>query len=74
MPYVTSFERFGMRRMIEDSLRAKFGKEGVALMPAIIALNESENFLTVNRAILADASVDEVRRTCAKLTKNPTPH
>jgi hypothetical protein len=67
MPYVTSFERLAMRRMIEDGLRTKFGEEALDLMPAVIQLNDAEKYLALNRTIATAATLDEVRRACAEL-------
>jgi hypothetical protein len=67
MPYVTSFERTGMRKMIEDALRTKFGDEGLELMPAILDMNDAEKYLALNRTIMASTTLDEVRQACAKL-------
>ncbi|HKI36964.1 MAG TPA: hypothetical protein VKA46_34245 [Gemmataceae bacterium] len=66
MPYVTSIERQGMVRMIESTLRARFGEEGARLIPAIIELNDAEKFLALNEAIVAATSLDDVRRACAE--------
>ena len=54
-----------MLRLIEDSLRAKFGEEGVALMPAIDEINDSYNYILINRSIAPATTLDEVRRACA---------
>ncbi len=65
MPYVTSFGRLAMLDLIEDSLRAKFGEEGIKLLPDIEAMNDAEKYKAVNRAILTATTLDEVRRACA---------
>jgi hypothetical protein len=67
MPYVTSIERDGMRKMIQDALRTKFGEEALELMPVILDLDDAEKYLVLNRAIWTAATLDEVRRACAKL-------
>jgi hypothetical protein len=66
MPYVTSWERTGMRKIIEDGLLAKFGEEARELFPAILELNDAEKYVALNRTILTATSLDEVRRACAK--------
>jgi hypothetical protein len=66
MPFVTGFERSGMLRLIEDILRTKFGEEGAGLMPAIEDLDDAEKYVTLNRAIVAATTLDEVRRACAE--------
>jgi hypothetical protein len=68
MPYVTTWERNGMRKVIEDALRTKFGDEGLELMPAIAERDDAEIYLALNRAIVTATTLDEVRRACAKLT------
>ncbi len=65
MPYVTSFGRLAMLDAIEEFLRARFGEEGVKLMPAISAMNDAEKYKAVIRAIATATTVDEVRRACA---------
>ena len=73
MPYVTSFERYGMVQMLECALQAKFGEQGVALMPAILALDDAEKYLTLPAAIIDATTVEDVRRACEALAKPPTP-
>jgi hypothetical protein len=65
MRHYTGTERVGMADLIEDSLRAKFGDEGVKLMPAIEEINDGEKFKVINRAIAMATTLDEVRRACA---------
>ena len=72
MPFVNTIERRGMLRLIEDSLRTKFGEEGIEVMPAIRELNDAEKYFALNRTILAAETLDEVRRACAKASA-PTP-
>jgi hypothetical protein len=67
MPYVTSFERFGMLRMLETTLRTKFGEEGAALIPTIHELDDAEKYLALNPVVINATTLDEVRRACAKL-------
>jgi hypothetical protein len=66
MPYVTSFERSAMLRLIESSLRVKFGKEGLELVPAIEELNDAEKYEALNSAVATATTLDEVRRAIAK--------
>jgi hypothetical protein len=73
MPYVTTVERIGMRRMLERTLQTKFGEEGAALMPAITELNDADKFLLLQETIVKAATVDEIRRACAELGKPPAP-
>jgi hypothetical protein len=72
MPYVTSFERNGMLKILEDGLRTKFGEEAMELMEAISDLNDAEKYLALNRTIITATTLDEVRRACAKASA-PTP-
>jgi hypothetical protein len=65
MPFVTSWERRGMLRLIESSLRARFGEEGASLMPAIRSLNDADKYEALNQTIVTAASLDEVRQACA---------
>ena len=69
MPFVTSIERLGMLRMIEDTLRLKFGAEGVALVPVIHELNDAEKLLALNRVLVKATTLDEVRRACAEAAR-----
>jgi hypothetical protein len=66
MPYVTTFERDGMVKMIESVLRTKFGNEGAALVPTIRKLNDAEKYLTINEAIAMATTLEEVRQACAE--------
>jgi hypothetical protein len=66
MPYVTSWERSGMRRVIEETLQTRFGAEGVKLMPTIAELDDAEKYLALQRVIISAATLDEVRRACTK--------
>jgi hypothetical protein len=66
MPYVTSIERSGMLKMLEVSLRTRFGDEGAQLIAAIEELDDAEKFLALNRVIINAETLDEVRRACAK--------
>jgi hypothetical protein len=68
MPYVTGIGRTAMLDMLEDSLRTKFGDEGLKLIPAIEAMNDGEKYKAVNRAILTAATLDEVRRACDEIS------
>jgi hypothetical protein len=67
MRYVTSIERSGMRKMIEVMLRTKFGEEADELMPAILEIDDAEKYEALNRTIMSAATLEEVRRACAKL-------
>jgi hypothetical protein len=72
MPWVTGFERRGMLRILEDSLRTKFGEEALELMPALWELDDAEKYLTLNRTITMATTLDEVRRACARLAAPAT--
>jgi hypothetical protein len=67
VPFVTSFERRGMLRVIEDLLRAKFDEQGVQLIPAIRQLNDAEKYLALSRAIAAATTLEEVRQAYAQV-------
>jgi hypothetical protein len=71
MPYVTSIERSGMLRLIEDSLRTKFGEEGAGLIPVIEELNDAEKYVALNRVILNATTLDEVRQACSEAAAPP---
>ena len=64
MPYVTSFEREGMFKLIKAALRAKFGDEAEELVPAIHELNDAEKYTALNQLIASATTLDEVRRAC----------
>ncbi len=65
MPYVTSFGRLAMLDLIEAQLRAKFGEEGVTLLPEISTMDDAEKYKAIGETIATVASLDEVRRACA---------
>jgi hypothetical protein len=54
-----------MLRMIEVALRARFGEEGISLMPAITELNDEDKYVTLHQTIATAASLDDVRQACA---------
>ncbi len=77
VPFVTSFERYGMRQgmlvMIEDLLRAKFGEEGVQLLPEIKALGDADKFRALHGTIFKADTLAEVRQACAVAAAPPEP-
>jgi hypothetical protein len=64
MPYVTSFEREGMFKLIKAALRAKFGDEVAELLEAIHDLNDAEKYEALIQVIVTATTLDEVRRAC----------
>ncbi len=66
MPYITSVERVGLRRGmrlgIESLLRARFGEEGIKLMPEIHEIHEEEKLEAILKALETAPSVEDVRR------------
>jgi hypothetical protein len=66
MPYVTNFERSGMRKAVEVMLRTKFGELANELMDAILELNDAEKYLALIRTIVKATTLDKVRRAVAK--------
>jgi hypothetical protein len=70
MPFITTPEWIGIQKgmllIIEDTLRAKFGEEGVRLMPEVSALEELDKLRAINQTIATATTLDEVRRACAK--------
>jgi hypothetical protein len=72
MPFVTSIERDGMVKMIANLLRAKFGEEGLALVPAIRELNDAEKYLTINQAIAMATTLEQVGQACAEAAAPPS--
>jgi hypothetical protein len=71
MPYFTQTERSGMRKVLENGLRTKFGEEALELMPAILDMDDAEKYFALNQTIWTAATLDEVRRACAKLMAPP---
>jgi hypothetical protein len=64
MPYVTSFEREGMFRLIKAALRAKFGAEAEELLDPIHDLNDAEKYEALMQVIAMATTLDEVRKAC----------
>jgi hypothetical protein len=66
MPFMTIVERIGMEKGllegIEAWLQAKFGDEGLKLMPELRELQDHELLRAVLRAIGTAASPEELRR------------
>ena len=71
MPFVTGFELRGMLRMLEGSLRRKFGEEGVQLMPAIRELRDADKYDALAAVIDTASSLDEVKRAVAEAAAPP---
>ena len=71
MPFVTGFERRGMLRAIEASLRAKFGEEGAGLVPAIKELNDAEKYVALIEAIATATTLADVRQAYADAAAPP---
>ena len=71
MPYVTSFERLAMSRMIAATLRAKFGDDATDLAEAISELHDAEKYLFLNEKIAIAKTLDEVRRAYARIAAPP---
>jgi hypothetical protein len=66
MPFVDTFERRAMLKMVEKVLRARFGDEGVGLMPAIRELNDAEKYEALIETIATAESLGEVRKACTR--------
>jgi hypothetical protein len=66
MPYVTSVERLAMFDVLESTLRARFGEECAALLPAILELYDAEKYLALSKVIATVTSLDEVRQAVAE--------
>jgi hypothetical protein len=70
MPFITTPDRVAFHKLmlewIEDALRAKFGEEGVQLMPEIRAFEELDKLRAMMLAIATATTLAEVRRACAK--------
>jgi hypothetical protein len=66
MPFITTPERVGhcrgMRRAIELLLKARFGEEGLKLMPEIREIHEDEKLEAILTALGTAANPDDVRR------------
>ena len=66
MPFITTPERVGHRRGLREGiellLRARFGEEGLKLMPEIHEIHEAEQLKAILTALGTAASPDEVRR------------
>jgi hypothetical protein len=77
MPFVTTPERFGIRQglllAIEDLLRAKFGEEGVQLLPEIKVLGDADKFRALFGTIIKADTLAEVRQACAAAAAPPEP-
>jgi hypothetical protein len=66
MPYVTSYERSVMLRALKTAVRAKFGDEGLVLMPALEELDDAEKYEQLHVTIIKARTLAEVRRACSK--------
>lgn len=71
MPYITSFERLGIRdgllMGIEAILDLKFGEEGLTLLPEIRQLYNHETLEVVLRSIKTAGSLEDFQRTWSEI-------
>jgi hypothetical protein len=77
MPYITSFERHGLRKGLLQSLEAcldvKFGAEGLKLMPEVKEITDIDVLHAVLQAIRTAASPGELRQVWAPECRAPVP-
>lgn len=74
MPYVTSWERFGIEKGLEQGLREaielalelRFGKEGLRLLPRVRKLAGVARLRTFHRALLTARTVDSLKTLLEK--------
>jgi hypothetical protein len=75
MPFIPLPERVAIANerllAIEDGLRAKFGEEGVSLLPEIKALDHIDKYRAVHLALVTAVTLDDVRRAVAEATAPP---
>lgn len=66
MPYITSFERFGIRKGLLEGIEAllefKFGAEGLKVLPEIQQIHDHEKLSAILQAIKTAPTLDELRR------------
>jgi hypothetical protein len=73
MPYITSVERHGMERGkregllkgITSCLKVRFGAQGLALLPAIQAVEDVDRLEVILTAVETATDLDEIRPLCA---------
>jgi hypothetical protein len=77
VPFITTPERIGIEKGllqgIEEALQAKFGEEGVKLLPEITRLDDPEKYRLITRAVATATTPDEVRRACVEAAAPPPP-
>ncbi len=77
VPFITTPERYGIRKgmllMLENLLRAKFGEEGVQLLPEIEALDDADKYLLMHDAVFKAANLEEIRRAIGVAAAPPKP-
>jgi hypothetical protein len=71
MPYVTSYERWGMMDLIEHALLRKFGDKAAGLVEQIRAMNDAEKYRAIHDVIVDASHLDEVRQACEKAAAPP---
>ena len=77
MPYITSIERIGIQKGIEQSLqqmrqilwesielglRLKFGDEGLEILPEISGIQDVEQLRAIHRGLLTVNTLEELRQ------------
>jgi hypothetical protein len=73
MPYITSVERIGMRKMIAEGLRTKFGDEGPSLLPQLEGLMDYEKYNALIGAVITAETLDEARRAFTEVLQPRRP-
>ncbi len=84
MPYITSVERIGIQKGIEQSqqqmrqillesielgLELKFGSEGLSLLPEISLLEDVEQLRAIQAGLRTVSTVEELRRVYQPTTQ-----
>ncbi len=77
MPFITTPERVGIKRGLREGisalLKARFGEEGLKLMPEIHAIVEEEQLRTILNFLVTATTVAEVRRLWSSENHPQTP-
>jgi len=68
MPYVTSWERFGiekgiekdLREAIEEGLEVRFGRKGLALLPRLKKIKDLGRLRKFRKALFAAETLDQL--------------
>jgi len=62
MPYTTSFERIGMRKMVLEALDERFGEVPDEVSNAVVQIDDSDKLKSLHRQAIRCASLEDFKK------------